>query len=237
MDNTTLCSLIQQALDFSDEPNRLRAIEALALAIDQLPELKKYLGQGWLPYYEKALPTTQRDIQRNINKFAQMYRLNLESIDLQNPSEVESIRKCFIQWVTMILKRDCHDVKRGKPLPISIDKPIRDNKGSVTVKDTIPDPRLSGLEAYLEHETVDISKKLREYIKLDHDCQLRKCHVRNRPEVNCQTLLELRFFAKPPLTLKSISEKLQQPLQTIKSRLERNCLPIMKDVAIKFGYN
>ncbi len=231
MDNASLCKLIQEALHSPEKA------EALALAIDHLPEVKRYLGEGWLPYYKKALPRTEKDVKRNISKFPQIYHLNLEATDFQNLNETANVRKKFISWVVMILKRDCHDVKRGKPpKDYSMDDIIGKGEGSLTIGDMTPDSRVSGIEALLVNELKKIGRQIQEYIQSDPDCQLCGCHVRNRPDINCQVLLQLRLLSEPRLTLEDIAQKLQAPLQTIKSRLERNCFPLIKNIALELGY-
>lgn len=231
MDNTALCKLILQALQSAE------AAEILALAIDQIPEIKLYLGEGWLPYYDQALPVTIRDIHRNINRFPPLYQLNLEDTGCDDPVKAEEVRKYFIKWVVMILKRDCHDIKRSRPpRNYSMEEPIGSGEGSLTRGDILPDLRLSGIEALLEDELRGICRQIREYIQKDPDSQLQNCHVRDRPDVNCQVLLQLRFLSEPRLTLDEIAKRLQSPLQTIKSRLERSCLPLIKHIALELGY-
>jgi DNA-directed RNA polymerase specialized sigma24 family protein len=231
MDNASLCRLIREALQ-SESPEE---VEKLALVIDQLPEIRRYLGKGWLPYYEKALPTTENDVRRNINKFPKVYGLNLETTDCQNPSDATNIRKQFISWVMIILKRDCQDVKRKKtPIIYSMDKVI--GEGSTTIGETIPS--LSDIGDILENnELRDICTKLKQYIELDTDHELQNCYLRDRPDVNCQELLKLRYLNDSSLTLKNIAEQFQVSIQTIKSRFDRHCLPRIKKIALRIGYN
>ncbi len=230
MDNASLCQLIREALHSPEKA------EALALAIDQIPEIKTYLGKGYLPYYDAAILVTIRDVERNINKFPQMKGLDLETIDCHNPVAAKNVREKFISWVVMILKWDCYDIKRGKHSELSLDKSIGRDGENVTKKDMLPDLKISGIEALLVNELKKIGKQIQEYIQLDPDSQLRGCHVRDRPDINCQVLLQLRLLSEPHLTLQDISQRLQSPLQTIKSRLERNCLPIIRNIALELGY-
>lgn len=231
MDNISLCKLIREALCDPEQA------EVLGLSIDQISEIKQYIGEGWLPYYDQALPVTSRDIQRNINRFPQLYRLNLKTTDCHNPAEAAEVRKYFIKWAVMILKRDCQDIKRSRPpRNYSMEEPIGSGERSLTRADIIPDLRLSGIEALIVDELKCIGRQMREYIQKDPDSQLRTCHVRDRPDVNCQILLQLRFLSEPRLTLDDIAKRLQSPLQTIKSRLERSCLPLIKHIALELGY-
>lgn len=231
MDDASLCQLIREALH---SPERA---EALAHAIDHLPEVKRYLGQGWLPYYDKALPVTMRDVQRNINRFPQMYRLKLESVNCQNPSEAANVRKCFINWVMIILKRDCYDVKRGrKPIIVSIKNPIAGDDG-LTMEETIADDlTLTGIERLLEEERLFLGRTIKRYIEEDPEMRLRNCYMRDRPDINCQVLLQKRFLQNCPLTLKEIANELQTKVPNIQSRLERNCLPLLIEITTTLGY-
>jgi len=229
MDDETLCNLIRRALESPEQA------EALALAIDQIPEVRRYLDKGLLPFYDQALPLTMRDVQHNIYKFTQRYRLNLETVNCQNPSETNNLRMHFVNWVLMILRRDCYDIRRRKtPRIYSLDEII--GEGNSTKGGTVAAPTLSGLDDLLEGEQRHFCSQLRDYIETDPQGSLSSCHVRDRPEINCQVLLRLRLLKEPPLTLREIAERLQAPLQTIKSRLERNCMPLIREIVRELGY-
>ncbi len=108
LNDKELCKLIKDSLRSSE------AAEVLSFAIDQMPEIKAYLGQGLHPYYDQALPTTMRSIKCSIHKFPQLYQLNIEATDCQNTTETASIRRFFINWVVKILKYDCYDIMTKK---------------------------------------------------------------------------------------------------------------------------
>jgi len=227
IDSTLLCRLIKKALHSTEQA------EVLALMIDQIPEIKGYLGKNWLPYYEQALPLTMKDVQQNISRFPQKYRLNLETLDYQNNSETARVKQQFISWVVMILKRDCYDIRRrSTPHIYSLDEII--GEGNSTRGDVFAGQILSGVDTLLEAEERIIYSRLKKYIETDPHEMLRNCHVRDRPEVNCQALLQLKFLEKSPLTLQEISEKLQVPVQTIENRLKRNCMPLIKHIISEF---
>lgn len=231
MDNETLCRLIREALHSPEQA------EVLALAIDQIPEVRAYIGQGLSPYYAEALLATQRDIQRNIRKFPQKYKLNLETLDYKNPSEIVHVKKYFIEWVVMILRRDCYDVRRRiTPLILSLDE-IIDGSSLITRGDIIADNTRSGIKKLIEQELNLIGEQLRLYIQEDPERKLRDCHIRDHPDINCQVLLQLRFLSKPSLTLQNIAQRLQSNPSTIKSRLERNCLPLIRNIVLNLGYD
>jgi hypothetical protein len=232
MDDAPLCLLIQEALH---DPNR---VEALALAIDQLPEVKKYLGPGWLPYYDRALETTQRDVQRNINRFPQMYKLNMGDVDHKNTSDSAQVRKCFINWVLMILKRDCHDIKRAeknKPKIISTSTFMRGDDG-LTVEETMADDlKITGIKRLLEEERRFMGRKIKRYIEEDPEMMLRNCHPRNRPNLHCQIMAQKLLLQEPPLRPRELAKELEVPEQTVYDRWKNYCLPLLLQIAQELG--
>lgn len=233
MDDASLCQLIREALH---SPQKA---ETLALAIDQLPEVKRYLGQGWMPYYDEALPVTERDVKRNINKFPQIYRLNLETTDCKNPSEAANVRKCFISWVKMILSRDCYDVKRGqknRPKTVSLSETIGADEG-LTVGDTIADDiTLTGIKRLLEQEHRSLGRQMKSYIEEDPEMKLRNCHPRNAPNVNCQIVSQKLLLEDPPLNRRQVAKELDVPEQTVYTRWRNYCLPLLRKITIELGY-
>jgi hypothetical protein len=232
MDDASLCRLIQEALH---DPNR---VEALALAIDQLPKIKADIGKGWQPYYDKALPVTMRDIQRNINRFRQFYPLDLESVNCQNPAEVANVRKCFIKWVVIILKRDCQNVSRSKKnklRDLSISDPIDENE-NFTVGDTIADNlTLTGIKRLLEQERLFMGKKIKRYLEEDPERKLRNCHPRNSPHLNCQVIAQKLLIQEPSLNRRQLARELEVPEQTVYTRWNKYCLPLLLIIAKELG--
>ncbi len=238
MDDASLCQLIREALHSPEKA------ETLALAIDQLPEVKRYLGQGWMPYYDEALPVTERDVKRNINKFPPMYRLNLETINCQNPSEAANVRASFIKWAMMILKRDCYDVKRQRdrrPPPVSMSDRIGGDEGLI-IGDTISDNlTLSGIKLIIEKEGRSLARQMKRYIEEDPDMKMRKCHPRNNSNLDCQLLSQKLLLEEPPLNPRQLAKELTTPEkpvpeQTVYTRWQKFCLPLLRKIAIELGY-
>ncbi|MFB2891633.1 hypothetical protein ACE1CI_01690 [Aerosakkonemataceae cyanobacterium BLCC-F50] len=237
MDDSSLCRLIREALS---DGNRAAA---LALAIDQLPKIKAYLGNGWLPYYEEALPVTMRDVERNINRFPGMYRLNLATTDCQNTSEAANVREHFIKWVVMILTADCKDVKRRRdkqPYPVGMGDPIGGE--GLTVEDTIADDiTLSGIKLILERERRSLARQMRRYIEEDPEKRLRNCHPRNNANLDCQLLSQKLLLEEPPLNPRQVAKGLTTPEknipeQTVYDRWRNYCLPLLRIIARELGY-
>jgi hypothetical protein len=249
MDDASLCQLIREAL------HSPKKAEALGFAIDQLPEIKRYLGKGWLPYYDEALPITERDVKRNINRFPQMYRLNLETVNCQNPSEAANVRECFIKWVKMILKRDCQDVKRRQdrqPRIVSMSDPIGEDDG-LTIEETIDStrtldpteiPTLKGLDILIaKEELLENQRKaalilrlLPEYMRQLSEKMLSlledfsNCHPAGYPQANCYELVKRRLLRTPPQQWNDLANELQIPYGTVTAHWERKCKPLLKQL-------
>lgn len=246
MDDASLCQLIREALH---DPKKA---EALAFAIDHLPEIKRYLDKGWQPYYDEALPMTERDVNRNINRFPQMYRLNLESVNCQNPSEAANVRRCFIRWVMMILKRDCYDVKRGqknRPRIVSTSETIGGEDG-LTIEETIDSsqtlnpndiPTLEELDNLIAQEELlenqrtaalilrllpeymgQLSKKMLSWLE-----EISNCYPARYPQANCYELVKRRLLRTPPQQWKELANELQIPYGTVTAHWDRKCKPLL----------
>lgn len=234
--DSSLCKLIKQALQDSEgDQNRHNPVEVLALVIDHLPEVKVYLGKGWLPYYDEALPMTMRDVMRNIRKFPTMFKLDMASVNCQDPSEARYVRECFITWVMMILKRDCYDAKRlrdRRPQNVSTSDLVEvENFQYIDIEADI-----ITLDSLIQQEQLLVVEKLKRYIEQDPEENLRTCHPRGRPDCNCQVLSQKIILANPPNEIKKIAENLAIPYQTLLSHWSRKCLPILRKIALDLGY-
>lgn len=234
MDDASLCQLIREALH---SPQKA---ETLALTIDQLPEVKRYLGQGWMPYYDEALPVTERDVKRNINKFPQKYPVNLGTINCQNPSEVAKVRKCFINWVMMILKRDCQDVSKrvNRAIIVSMNNPI--GKDGSTIEETIDSsqtlnpndtPLLDALDTIIAEEELLENQKELALMETLLEEKLSNCYPAGYPQANCYELAQRRLLRIPPQKWKDLAEDLQGiPYGTVTSHWDRKCKPLLAEI-------
>lgn len=68
-----------------------------------------------------------------------------------------------------------------------------------------------------------------QWIETDPSGELKKSHIHNRPEVNCQVLLLKRLFAQAQWEQISLEFKL--PVSTLSSFYQRQCVPLLR----KFG--
>ncbi|MBD2485835.1 sigma-70 family RNA polymerase sigma factor [Planktothrix sp. FACHB-1365] len=206
-----LCQLIKEALQDS------QAAETLAYVIDQIPEVKARLGEGWLPYYDEALPKTMKDIRKNINRFPQKHGLDMESLDCKNPGDADKVKKYFIYWVIMILKRDCYDVKR------------RSNKSILELDMDLIPSFLDPLKLLEAEEKRLFLNSFKCYIQEDPKNELQNSYPRNYPDCNCKTLIKKLYFDNKKF--QDIASELEIRDQTLHSYWRRNCLPILRQIA------
>lgn len=238
MDDVTLCQLIMMIYHNPQDEN---AKEALALCIDQIPEIKQRLGKGYLPYYDRALPTTEKDVKQNVYpQFVENYRgLNLDQRSCNNPDDSSLIRKAFVNWVLMILKRDCQDVKNTRQGQI-IHIPIEQNFNNPERPGIEIPVDINSIETILKNKLLNIYELLRIYIETDPEHILRNCYTTN-PEANCQTVIKMRFFQEPPYNDRQIGEHFNltpDPAQKVQSiKKKKCCYGHLKQKALQLGYN
>lgn len=225
-----ICCLLKTAL-FGKIRDRNKAKEALALSIAQIPEITAYIDEGLRPYIEKALEKTEADVKKNLEKFPQSYRLDLNNLDCQNKSDANKIKKSFVRWTKMILKADCIDErrKRRKILTISLDAPVGDETGSKDLHEIIPTPTLSGLDRLFKEERKEIAIRIKNYIDIDPEGTLRNSHPRSRPQCNCQILMQMHLLQEPPATPKQIAQQVETPQPTVYERL-RMCKELLGEI-------
>jgi hypothetical protein len=241
IDDSSLCRIIKQALQDSEgDQYPHNAVEVLALVIDQLPEVKAYLGKGWLPYYDEALPMTMRDVYRNIRKFPTRFKLDMASVNCQNPSEAGHIRKCFVRWVVMILKRDCFDVMRlrdKRPQTFGTMALAGVEYDSFAMLDNVPGTEAfpTAIDRLIQQEQLLAVEELKRYIEQDPEEKLRNCQPRGRPNCNCQTLSQKILLANSPNEIIKITKELNIPYQTLLAHWKRKCIPLLQEIARDFG--
>jgi DNA-directed RNA polymerase specialized sigma24 family protein len=240
----TLAELLKTLLketQGSDEYNRIAEILA-NLIVDFLPEIKVFLDKGLLPYYEEA---TKNMVTSIMTKLPDFVNNNQEEIkNCKNVEDLQLLRKQLVSFMMIIVKRRCIEIWRkynktknpAKKTPKSLDEPNKNDPDNLTLGDTLANQNLEGIEKIIEEKRLNIGRKIEEYIETDPEDKLKNCYVRGRQDVNCQILLKLRLLED--YTLQEIADYFQPkvPLQTIKSRFDRNCFPMIQKIAIAFGY-
>jgi DNA-directed RNA polymerase specialized sigma24 family protein len=163
-------------------------------------------------------------------------------------NDLQLLRKKLVSFFMIIVIRRCIDIWRknnktknpAKKTPKSLDEPIKNDPDNLTLGDTLANQNLEGIEKIIEEtikqKRLNIGEKIKVYIETDPEDKLKNCYVRGRQDVNCQILLKLRLLED--YTLQEIADYFQPevPLQTIKSRFDRHCFPMIQKIAIAFGY-
>ncbi len=223
-----ICCLLKEAL-LGKESDRASAKESLCLLIDQMPEIKAYIDEGLKIYIDEALKKTESHVRKNLHKFPQRYKLNLEDLDCQRQSDALQIKKCFIRWTRMILKADCIDERRKKFRQVSLDSSVVKGAEVTELYEVIPAPTLNGIEGLLQQERKNIAIKVRNYIDTDPEGILRNCHPRSQERCNCQILMQMNLLQDPTVSPKEIALQLGTPLPTVYERLGK-CKKLLREI-------
>ncbi|MBW4596264.1 MAG: cell division protein FtsL [Brasilonema angustatum HA4187-MV1] len=213
------------------------SITSLISLAEQLPgSLKENnLGRNLCPYYYEALKTTEADIIKNIEKFSQKY----ESLDIANATP-EVVRIHFIRWYNMILKCDCYDKWRSgknKPNSVSLNEPLGKD-GGTTKGENIGDTNiLPPLEQAIFDENKRQKQLLLDYLRQDPDQTLHNCGSKKYPDCNCWEICKRYYLQEPPEKWEEIPKALNVPYGTLTPHWYRKCIPLLRDIAKKFGFD
>ncbi len=242
MDNQEerLRQLIAAMYQYPDGTREWRkAMSRLIIALQGLPEFKKYSSLDCPDYFLDALNQTWEWFSRNIRKFE---------------PRTSSIRTDLVKWLNCYLYWRLKD-SNSPTTHLSLDEIISDadDGGIATWLDRVSEqgqllgtrsnPRvLNGLEIYIEQQQRQSEQRLvvslALYIEQDPEGQLRNCHPRKHPECNCQILSQrlLFIFKNPPDKLADIARECQINDQTLYTHWRSKGIPLLQSIAIKLGY-
>ncbi|MDX2231589.1 MAG: hypothetical protein NW220_18270 [Leptolyngbyaceae cyanobacterium bins.349] len=74
-----------------------------------------------------------------------------------------------------------------------------------------------------KYGSLSLLEEVIEWVKTDSDRNLQQTHLKNRSDVNCQTLILLRLPPETPW--KEISAQFGVSIPTLSSFYRRNCIP------------
>lgn len=158
------------------------------------------------PYYADALQQTWIYFVKNVCTTYDPSRANV------------------VTWLNHHLRFRHHDlVKKAQTYQqreISLDAELSDHQGSTLKISDIPTREygsLSWLETVIQQ------------IELDVDGTLRQIHLKDHPELNCQSLMLLRLPPETPW--KEISAQFGVPLPTLSCFYRRKCIPYLQQLA------
>ncbi|MEG3924010.1 hypothetical protein [Microcoleus sp. D3_18a_C4] len=199
-----LCQLILNICLLSrDNPQRRKLMDRLLRELQRLPKLSKSSH----PYYYEAVNKTWEWLDKNLHKF--------------HPRS-SPIQDSIMTWINRYLKYRIHDLYAAKNpniLPLDLDALERSR---------FYNDCLDGLEVEIERierqEKQAVARAIVKYIYRDPEYELRNCYPRNRPDCNCQILVQRLFLQQSPEKMAVIARQLNIKTQTIYSFWKRTGL-------------
>ncbi|MEB3886217.1 sigma-70 family RNA polymerase sigma factor [Lyngbya sp. CCY1209] len=135
-------------------------------------------------------------------------------------------RSSVTTWLNYYLKRRLQEARgrQQKQKKHFVSREIRVGDELLDILEMIPAP--PDIRPMLE--------KTREWAETDPTGELRRTHIRGRPDVNCQFLILRRL--PPETSWEAIAAEVGLPLTTLSSFYHRNCLPRLRKFAEMEGY-
>ncbi len=228
-----LVQYLQQAIaPDADSEERTKAADSLFYLAEQLPNVltQERLDAGLRAYYDDALLKTQASIHKTIENFPEKYQLDIHS------ANAEMVRKKFVNWYNLILKRDCIDLWRAskKRRTVELDSPFGEDgettRGDVTPDTSKPEP----LEATIQEERQRNLQKAIAYLDSDPNEELLSCASDEYPACNCRAIYRMRR-QEPPKTWQEIADVLGVKRGTVTAHWHRRGKPLIREIAQRFG--
>ena len=237
---TQLRQHLNAVLQSSDGSKAWRqAMNRFLVFLQNLPEFKRYARPDCPAYFLDALNKTWEWVSRELRAFK---------------PRTDSVRQDLVRWVNGYLYWRIKDgASQNLSIGLSLDQPIGNdesgaistwldriaNSGEIVGKGFTP-PSLSGLDDYIkrlqDENTQKIGLALEIYIEQDPDRKLQKSHLRQNPECNSQMLAQRILLKHPPDKLTDIARDFSANYQTLNSHWKLKTLPLLRDLAIEFGY-
>lgn len=157
------------------------------------------------PYYQDALQQTWMFFCQNI-------------CEANTGEAYDSSRSSLVTWLNFYLRRQLQqfsiDVQKQQARTISA------SASSSLDTDQPLDP-IDRLAA--PPDVPPLLDEIRKWIERDATGELRRVHIANHPEVNCQVLLLHRL--PPETSWKDLSEKFNLPISSLSNFYQRQCMP------------
>lgn len=151
----------------------------------------------------------------------------------KNPERYDPARGTVINWLNKYLKWRLEDLRQASwnPEVRTVDFYMPKTKemyGQIEMNNEATENLLA--PPYIP----PILEETRIWVETDSSGELRKTHVKNRPEVNCQILILLRL---PPETRwETIAKKLQVAQSTAQTFYRREAWPRLQKFGLEQGY-
>jgi hypothetical protein len=237
---TQLRQHLKAVLQSSDGSKAWRqAMNRFLVFLQNLPEFKRYARPDCPAYFLDALNKTWEWVSRELRAFK---------------PRTDSVHQDLVRWVNGYLYWRIKDgASQNLSIGLSLDQPMGNdesgaistwldriaNSGEIVGKGFIP-PSFSGLDAYIAklqtEATQAMGLALETYIEQDPEQKLQKSHLRQHPECNSQMLAQRILLKHPPDKLTDIARDFNANYQTLTSHWKLKTLPLLRDLAIEFGY-
>lgn len=224
-----LKKLIDEVRCYPDSsPEKQKALNRLLMVIQQLPDIYKSGHQDYL----EALNQTWEWVSRKICEF-----------EARSPSFQQSL----VIWINGYLKWRIKDLYiPDTKYTISLDRLSRNDEGDeTTLLNILPDRQSATISLDLldikiaqiqETERQCLGNRIRQYIQQDEDGKLTASHPRKNPECDCHLLAIRLLLENPPHKIADIARELNISNQTLYSHWKKNCLPLLREIGMNFGY-
>ncbi|MBD2678802.1 MULTISPECIES: helix-turn-helix domain-containing protein [Nostoc] len=232
-----LKKLIDEVCCYPDpSPERQKALNRLLIVIQQLPGIYKSGHQDYL----EALNLTWEWVSRKICAFEARSRSDSKGVS-------PSLQQSLVIWINGYLKWRIKDLYiPDSNYTISLDRLTRNDEGDQTsLLNILPDPQSPTITLDLldikiaqiqENQRQSLGKRIRQYIEQDEEGKLTASCLRKNPECHCQLLTMRLLLENPPHKISDIARDLNISNQTLYSHWKKNCLPLLREIGINFGY-
>ncbi|WP_445637037.1 Helix-turn-helix transcriptional regulator [Nostoc sp. DSM 114161] len=231
-----LKKLIDEVCCYPDpSPERQKALNRLLIVIQQLPGIYKSGHQDYL----EALNLTWEWVSRKICGFEARSRSDSKGVS-------PSLQQSLVIWINGYLKWRIKDLYiPDSNYTISLDRPTRNDEGDETsLLNILPDSQspitLDLLDIKIaqiqENRRQGVGERIRQYIEQDEEGKLTASCLRKNPECHCQLLAMRLLIENPPHKISDIARELNISNQTLYSHWKKNCLPLLREIGINFGY-
>ncbi len=149
-------------------------------------------------------------------------------------------RKTLLKIINTYLSWRIKDLYIPDNRLVSLDVIVSKDEVITTLLDNVVTTNINGIDGYIEElqlqEMEIISLQFIKYIEKDPDKRLQNAYLKNRPICNCQFLAQKLLLKEPQEKLIKIAEELNISPQTIYSFWKRNCLVLLRQIALELGY-
>ncbi|NEQ69535.1 MAG: sigma-70 family RNA polymerase sigma factor [Symploca sp. SIO2D2] len=203
---TQLSQLVAQACQHP--PGSLQRRQCLTRLIQAIIKSGKLWWEN-TPYYEDALQQTWLYLCRNL-------------CEANTGRQYDPSRGSVTTWLDGYLKRRLQDFW------------IEEQEQKKRYVSPKGDDKINPIDNVPAFQRIPILEETRYWVETDTDGELRRTHIKGRPELNCQMLILRRL---PPKTgWQELATEFNCPYQTLANFYKRKCRPRLRNFGESQGY-